>query len=289
MDPLCVHTHKSRIPYYYGSPQANTLPVSRLTGYREIHTADSRNIFRNLLRVPRESMPAPKPPRSISRKHELREDKVVTFYARAWRFVDANRKMVYGGAASLVVIAAVIVGYIFYQGQQGSEAEVLLAQVLPLYEQASYQQALDGSLEDLGLLEIADKYGGTPAGNLARFYAADALFNLGEYDRALSYFEDFDKGPDFIGAGAIAGEAAAWEQREEYARAGDLYRRAARHFESELTTPEYLLHAGQLYERAGRYEDALEQYEAVEAEYPESSQASNIRVYIARATAKQSS
>lgn len=270
MDPLCVHTHKSGIPYYYGI----------------IRTADSRNVSRNLLRVSCESMPAP---RSISRKHELREDKVVTFYARAWRFVDANRKMVYGGAAVLAAIAVVIVGYVFYQGQRASEAEVLLSQVLPLYEEASYRQALDGSLEHLGLLEIADEYGGAPAGNLARFYAADALFKLGEYDRALSYFEDFDKGPDFIGAGAIAGEAAAWEQREEYARAGDLYRRAARHFESELTTPEYLLHAGRLYERAGQYEDALEQYEAVETEYPESSQASNIRVYIARATAKQSS
>jgi len=282
-----------RIGYPFAGKRRTLCTYIRIkAGFRiimAIHTANPRNVPRIFLRVSRESMPTLNPPRSISRRHELREDKVVTFYARAWRFLDANRKMVYGGAAALGVLAVVIVGYVFYQGQQASEAEVLLAAVLPLYEEASYRQALDGSLEHLGLLEIADKYGGTPAGNLARFYAADALFNMGEYDRALSYFEDFDKGPDFIGAGAIAGEAAAWEQLEEYARAGDLYRRAARHFESELTTPEYLLHAGQLYERAGRYEDALEQYEAVEAEYPESTQASSIRVYIARATAKQSS
>ncbi len=234
-------------------------------------------------------MPTPKPPRNISRKHALREDKVVTFYARAWRFADAHRKPVYGAVGALVALTAAIVGYAFWQGQRAAEADNLLAGVLPLYEQASYQEALDGSLERLGLVEIADAYGGVPAGNLARFYAADALFKLGEYDRALSYFQDFDKGSNFIGAGALAGEAAAWEQREEYARAADLYRRAARHFESELTTPEYLLYAGQLYEQAGQYEDAVEQYEAVETEYPESSQAANIRIYIARATAKQSS
>ena len=231
----------------------------------------------------------PKPPRNISRKHELREDKVVTFYARAWRFADAHRTAVYAAGAALVALVASLVGYAFWQGQRAAEAEALLAAALPLYEEASHRQALDGSLERLGLLEIADSYGGTPAGNLARFYAADALFKLGEYDRALSYFQDFDKGSNFIGAGALAGEAAAWEQREEYVRAADLYRRAARHFESELTTPEYLLYAGQLYEQAGRYEDAVEQYEAVESEYPESSQAANIRVYIARAAAKQSS
>ena len=237
----------------------------------------------------RNSMPTPKPPRNISRKHALREDTVVTFYARVWRFVDAYRTPVYGAAGVLVALAVATVGYVFWQGQRAAEADDLLAAVLPLYEQASHQEALDGSLEQLGLVEIADAYGGTPAGNLARFYAADALFELGEYDRALSYFQDFDKGSNFIGAGALAGEAAAWEQREEYGRAADLYRRAARHFESALTTPEYLLYAGQLYEQAGQYEDAVEQYEAVEAEYPESSQAANIRVYIARATAKQSS
>lgn len=234
-------------------------------------------------------MPTPKPPRNISRKHALREDKVVTFYARAWRFVDANRKAVYGAAAVVAALVVALVGYALWQGQRAAEADELLAAVLPLYEEASYQAALDGSLEQLGLLEIADDYGNTPAGNLARFYAADALFEQGEYDRALDYFQDFDKGSNFIGAGALAGEAAAREQREEYALAADLYRRAARHFESELTTPEYLLYAGQLYERAGQYEEAVEQYEAVEAEYPESSQAANIRIYIARAAAKQSS
>ena len=234
-------------------------------------------------------MPTGRSPRNISRKHELREDTVVTFYARAWRFIDANRSLVYGTAGALALIAVVVVGYVFYQGRHAEEAEGILAAVLPLYEQGSFQQALDGTAEVLGLTEIVDRYGGTPSGNLARFYAADAWFNLGDYDLALEYFEGVDKGQNLIGASAIAGQAAAYEQREEFGRAGDLYRRAARHFENDLTTPEYLLDAGHAYERAGRYEDALEQYEAIEERYPESSQASTIQLYMARAAAKQKS
>lgn len=229
------------------------------------------------------------PPKSISKKHELREDRVVTFYARAWEFIDQNRTLVYAALGALVLLTAAIVGYVVYQNSQEAEAEELLAQTIYLYEEGSYQQALDGTADRLGLLEIAEEYGGTQAGNLAHFYAADALFNLGEYDRALEHFEAFEKSEDFIGASAIAGEAAVYEERDEFARAADLYRRAAYHFENELTTPEYLLRAGRAYETAGSFDRAVEQYEAIQDEYPESNQASNIEVYIARAAAKQNS
>lgn len=236
-----------------------------------------------------ESMSTLNPPKSISKKHELRQDTVVTFYARAWRFVDENRRIVYVAAAGLVVLVAAIIGYVFYHNAQSAEAEEMLARIIPLYEQGLYQEALDGTGDRLGLLEITNEYGGTIAGNLAHFYAADAFFNLGDYDRALEHFADFDKSEDFLGASAIAGQAAGHEEREEYEEAGDLYRRAAYQFENELTSPEYLMKAGRAYEMAGLYNEATDQYEAVQAEYPESAQASNIEVYIARAAAKQNS
>lgn len=229
------------------------------------------------------------PPKSISKKHELREDKVVTFYARAWQFVDENRTLVYAAAAGLVVVVVAIIGFILYQNAEAGEAEEMLARIVPLYEQGAYQQALDGTVDRLGLLEIADEYGGTTAGNLAHFYAADALFHLGDYDRALEHFEAFDKSRNFLGASGYAGQGAVHEAREEYERAGDLYRQAAYHFENDLTSPEYLLKSGRAYELGGLYEQAVAQYEAIQDEYPESAQSSNIEVYIARAAAKQTS
>jgi tetratricopeptide (TPR) repeat protein len=229
------------------------------------------------------------PPKSISKKHGLREDSVVTFYARAWQFIDENRTVVYAAAAAFVVLVVAIVGYGLYRNAQSAEAEEMLAQIIPLYEEGTLQQALDGTGDRLGLLEITDEYGNTSAGNLAHFYAAAALFNLGEYDRALEHFDAFDKSDDFLGASAIAGEAAVYESLEEFEQAGDLYRQAAYHYENELTSPEYLLKAGRAYELAGLYEEAVEQYEAIQIEYPESFEASSIEVYISRAAAKQTS
>ncbi|MEX0747870.1 MAG: tetratricopeptide repeat protein [Rhodothermales bacterium] len=229
------------------------------------------------------------PPKKISKKHELREDKVVTFYARAWQYFDQNRTLVYGILAGIVLVAVAIVGYVFYQSRQSERANELLGQIVGLYEQGSYQEALDGTDDRVGLLEIADEYGSTDAGNLAHFYAADALFQLGEYDRALEHFDEFDKSEDFIGASAIAGQAAVYENKGEYSRAGDHYRRAALHFENELNSPQYLLDAGRSYELAGDFAEAQEVYEMIRDDYPESNLATNIEVYIARAAARQKS
>lgn len=234
-------------------------------------------------------MSALNPPKSISRKHELREDKVVTFYARAWEFFDRNRKLVYGAIGVLVLIVAASIAYVLYQNQQGAEAEQHLARIVSLYEEGSYREALDGTADRLGLLEIAEDYSGTQAGNLAHFYAADALYQLGEFDRALTHFRAFDKSEDFIGASALAGQAAVHENRGEYAEAGELYEKAATLYENPLSTPRYLVDAGRAYELAGMYDEAMEVYETVRAEYPDSDPAGNIEIFIARAAAKQQS
>ena len=229
------------------------------------------------------------PPKRISKRHDLREDAIITWYARAWGYFDENRKVVYGAVAGLVVLIALIVGWVVYQNQKSQEAEELLAGIVAAYEASSYQEALDGTADQLGLLEITEEYGSTDAGNLAHFYAADALYQLGEYDRALEHFQEFDKPDGFLGASAIAGAAAVYENREEHERAADLYMEAAQFFENPLSSPQYLMNAGRAYEAAGDYGEAQRAYELIREDYPDSNIASQVEVYIARAAAKQNS
>ncbi len=226
-------------------------------------------------------------PTKISKRHEMRQDTVVTFYARAWEYVDRNRTLAIGVLAGLVLLAVGIVGYFLYQGVQGEKAQGLLAQALAVYDEGNYRLALDGDENTIGLLEVADEYGGSDAGNLAHFYAGDALYRLGEYDEALDHFEDFDIESNVVGAGAYAAMAAIYENKEEYERAGDLYRRAASVFPNELTSPQYLLQAGRAYETAGEYDDARDAYESIREDYPESELISGLDFYLARIDAKE--
>src|SRR5690554_5184374 len=191
------------------------------------------------------------PPKSVSRRHELREETVVTAYARIWQFFDQNRTLVYGILAGIVVLIIAVAAWSWYQNQRDAEAQVHLGAILPLYEDGDFEAALEGGDGRMGLVAIIDDFGRTDAGNLARFYAADAYFKLGDYESARQHFSNFRKGDDVIGASAIAGEAAAVEMQGEHRRAADLYRRAALHFENPAVSPQYLLNAGRAYEEAG--------------------------------------
>lgn len=224
-----------------------------------------------------------KPTRKISRRHELREDKVITLYARALDIIERNRKIVLYGAAAIVILVVAIVGMTWLRSDQDKTAVERMASAVRAWEAGDYRTALDGTETFLGLGDIIDNYGSTPSGNLAAFYAAEAHFNLGEFDQALELYRDFDKQSNHLGAAALAGEGAILESRGEFADAADLYRRAASILESEVTSPSYLMMAGRAFEAAGRKDDAARVYRQVKEDYPESQEARDIDFFLARA------
>ena len=232
-------------------------------------------------------MAALKTPEKTSRRKELRQNIFVDLYARALLFYDQYKRLAQGLGVALLVLILAIPGYIYYHQQQQAAANQQLGQILPVYEQGNYQQALDGRGERAGLLSIAEKYSSTSAGNLATFYAANALYQLEEYDRALTHLQQFEKGEDFIGASAYAAQAAIQENQGAFERAAGLYEQAASQYQNERTAPQYLLNAGQAYEEANQYGSAIEVYQRIREEYPDSDQASSAEQYLARAKVRQ--
>jgi tetratricopeptide (TPR) repeat protein len=223
-----------------------------------------------------------KPPKQVSRRQELREDKVITAYARTMTMAEQYRGVLIAAGIGIVAIIFGVLGYTFYMANQGDVAADALGAVLPVYESGSYQEALDGTADVPGLLEVADEYGSTDAGNLARFYAASALFQLGRYDEAGDYFDAYDGGEDILGASAIAGQAAVAEQRGDHADAARLFQRAARSYESPATAPGYYMDAARNFEQAGDLSAARAAYEEVAEAYPDAPQAATIPAYVAR-------
>ncbi len=227
-------------------------------------------------------MPMLKAPRPLSRRQELRQDVVMTGFARIVHLYETYRNYLIGAAIGVLVLIFAGIGYGFYAQTQSRKASEMLGAVVRVYEQGQYRQALDGEADRPGLREIADKYGRTADGNLARFYAADALYRLGDTEEALTYFRRYKKGEDYIGASAYAGEAAILEDQGEHERAGSLFERAATAFENGLTSPEYLLSAARNYEAAGAYDKARSAYRRIQEEYDDTPAAQTMEVLIAR-------
>ena len=221
-------------------------------------------------------------------RKQHRQDRLVTFYAKAWQFFDQNTGVVYAALAALVVLVLGIAGYLYYQNAQAEAAAQALAPVQSTYAAGDYQAALGAGEGQAGLLEVIEEYGSTPAGNLAHLMAADAYFNLDQPDRALQLLEDFDAEANLYGAGARALEAAIYENREDFERAAGLYLDAAELYPTEQSAPGYLINAGRNFEAAGNYDQALEAYRRIEEEYPDADAVSEVPRYIARAEARQS-
>jgi tetratricopeptide (TPR) repeat protein len=227
-----------------------------------------------------------KPRRQVSKRQELREDTVVTWYARVLQFYDRYRQqLIYGGMAVILLVLGFI-GYRAYLSSQNAEAQERLGQIVGVYEQGNFQQALEGTSEAAGLLEIIDEYGATATGNLARFYAADAFYNLGEYERSIELFQAYDKDNDYLGASAYAGLGASYASLEQYENAAAAYERAAEIYQNRGTTPLYLQDAAVNYEEAGQTEKARSLYQRIEDEYPDSPQAEQVEVHLARLEAR---
>ena len=226
-----------------------------------------------------------KPTRKISRKEKLREDTVATLYAKAVDFFDRNRNVVYGSLAAVAVLIVALVGWSYMKSQKEATAAEEIAAAVRNYELGLYREALDGVAGSKGLITVSNEYSGTDAGNLAKFYAADALFRLGEYDEALGFFRSYKKESDYLGASALAGEASILEMKGQPAEAARLYERAADTIDDELTTAQYLIDAGRSYEAAGMYDRAVRTYQRVADDFSAVPVSRDAEFLVARARA----
>lgn len=224
---------------------------------------------------------APKP----ARREELREDQLATAYVRTATFFEEHRRPLIIGAVALALLIAAVAGWRVWQERQDQQAAEALGAVLTQYEAGEYRAALDGADGEPGLLEIADRYGSTNTGQLATFFAADALYQLGEYDQAATYFERYDASDDLLGASALAGQAALAERAGEHAEAADLYTRAAGAYASAATAPDYFAAAARAHEAAGDLAAARASLEQLRDDYEESPAAQAVELELARLTA----
>ena len=211
-----------------------------------------------------------KAPKGISGQvSSQRSESSRSWYAPLLALYIGNRRLVTGIGVGVIAVIAAIVGYNYIQGARNIQAQELLGAIILEYESGDHRTALDGTGDILGLIEIVERYGGTPAGNTARFYAGNAHFSLEEYDLALEQFDRFNAKDDFLGASVTAGRAAIHELQGDYRRAADLFVRAAEMDDGSARSPYYLRSAARAYLESGDFDEAEEVVHEVRENYPE--------------------
>lgn len=153
-------------------------------------------------------------------KDELRHDPFAEGTAKATHWVQNNFMTVLVGVA---VVAAVVVGTILMQQNQSrsrAQASQLMHRATTQYGAGAYSEGL------LTLDDLVSRYGGTPEGKAALYFAGASHLALGENDAAIERFQAYlDEQPDgTYAASASSGLALALEARGDLADAAQAFR-----------------------------------------------------------------
>ncbi|MFO7848297.1 MAG: tetratricopeptide repeat protein [Balneolaceae bacterium] len=209
------------------------------------------------------------------KKEDLEQDLLIEYSSRFMYYYENNKATVIGGGVGLLLVIGLVIGYFVYSGQQEEEAQNLLGIAEEQMMQGNFETALYGDEADftLGFNQIAENYSGTSSGNLAKYYAAVAQFELGNYEDALERIEEFNVPRGILGVAPISLHAILLTETGNYAESAEKYIEAAEWSENSSTTPYNLMEAAIAYREAGNDDRALEVVNRILDEYPGSEQA----------------
>jgi tetratricopeptide (TPR) repeat protein len=206
------------------------------------------------------------------------------------QFLESNQKLILIVVGAIVVV---VVGYLginkFYLEPRSVSAQEQMFEAQNYFEKDSFNLALNGDGSNPGFLDIVDDYGSTDAGNLANYYAGISYLHMGQFENALDYLQNFDTEDLLLGPIALGAQGDAQLELGNADKAIDLYTKAYKLNENELTAPIYMLKAAELLEKANKLAEAVEIYETIKLKYPESTEGRSIDKYIARAKVKMNS
>ena len=215
-------------------------------------------------------------------EQELRQQNIAEAVSKSELFFQKYGKIVYGCVAAVLLIALAILAYnrfILQPRKEKAQAEMFKAE--QKFAQGNFELALNGDDNTMGFEEIIDTYG-SKAGEAVYLYAGASALQIGEFDKAISYFKKYNGEDSILLSRAQAGIGDAYVGLEDYKSALAAYEKAAATVSSNMYAAGYLLKAGQVAEEMGNKDKALDFYKKIKDQYPESAEASDIDKYITR-------
>ena len=192
-------------------------------------------------------------------------------------FFENHAKTLSYALLGLIVLAALVFGYrSLVVAPRAEKAAALIAEAQYRFETENpdFELALAGDANGAGFLEVIEKYGSTPSGNLAKHYAGICYLQTGDLEQAAAYLAKYSTVKGLPGAlinaqnYGLQGDVAV--EQGDYARAVKFYDKAVKAADNNLTAPMYLRKAGLAARATGDSKKANACFERILTEYPAS-------------------
>lgn len=204
-------------------------------------------------------------------------------------FFESNQQL---AAIIMGAIVLVIGGYFAFKKLYVEPQEVKARDAMFVAEKYftndSLDLAINGDGNYDGLLDVIDEFSITKTAGIGKYYLGISYLKKGEYETAIQYLEDVDTDNEMLSSIIKGAIGDAYLELGEKEKAAEYYVDAASDFENKFSTPLFLMKAAFTFEEINSNETAVELYEKIKNDYPESSQSRDIDKYIARAKYKDS-
>jgi len=178
------------------------------------------------------------------------------------------RNLLIGG----VVLCMIIAGgtWFWIQKTQADEqkASLALSRVIPYMQTGDLEKAISGATGSEGLKAIAEHYGSTPSGNMAKLYLGAIYLSTNKPDAARVMYESFSHKNKDLMAAALAGSASCLTEKKQFAEAADGYEKASSSASNEALRSAYLVRAAETRLAAGQPDKAKKMYDDIIKQFP---------------------
>ncbi|CAM1333724.1 tetratricopeptide repeat protein [Tenacibaculum aestuariivivum] len=207
------------------------------------------------------------------------------------QWIEKNSKPLFFG---LITVAALILGYLAYTNfiskPNELEASNELAHPRTFFDKAEksagiaadslYNIGLNGGDGKYGFTDIANKFSGTKAGNLANYYAGISYLKIKKYQEAIDYLNDFNSDDELLGPTALGAIGDAFADINQPEDALAYYQKAAKKKDNDFTAPLFLFKAAQTAMQLKEYKTAEKLYTNIKEKYASTDQGRDIEKYI---------
>lgn len=208
---------------------------------------------------------------------------LVNTFNDSGEFFERNKKPITYILGAIVIVVAGFFGFKYYQNQRNETAQAEMYNAVFAWEKDSLKTALEGDKTDKGLVEIADEYSGTDAGNMANYYAGVAFLKQGKFDEAIESLQDFKSNDLLLQGVAYSLLGDAYMEKKELENAVEAYGKAANYKPNESFTPKYLMKLGLAQELNKDFTGASESYGRIVEEFPTAAQVADAKKLKAKA------
>lgn len=178
--------------------------------------------------------------------------------------VQDNKKIILWAAGAVIVIAVLVLGYIYLirqPGQQKANDNIGAADI---------QMALgNDSIALQEYMNVADN-DGYDAANRAALQSAIMLYQNGDYEKALNYVDKFSASESLVGAAAYSLKGDCYVNLDKLDDAVSAFKSAiSKSDKNKFYTPFFMQKLARVYHEQGNFSDEAEIYRSIIADYPE--------------------